>query len=180
MTAIADAGEARRVLLDAALPAADLLERGPVVDVGSGGGSPGIPLAAARPELEFVLLESQRRKCDFLERVARELENVSVVCARAEEHGRGAGREAYGAALARALAPPPIAVEWCLPLVREGGVAVLFAGPSADAASVARAAALLAAEPEPAPSGFLVLRKLGPTPARFPRRTGVARKRPLA
>lgn len=151
-----------------------------MVDVGSGGGSPGIPLAAARPDLELVLLEAQRRKCDFLERAAREFPNVSVVCARAEDHGRGAGRDAYGVALARALAPPPVAAEWCLPLVREGGAAVLFVGPSAEASAVARAAETLAAVPEPAPPGLLLLRKIGPTPARFPRRPGLARKRPLA
>jgi 16S rRNA (guanine527-N7)-methyltransferase len=180
LTSIDDAAGARRVLLDGALTAADFLEGGPVVDVGSGGGSPGIPLASARPDLEFVLLESQRRKCEFLERAGREFENVSVLCERAEEHGRGAGREAYGVALARALAPPPVAAEWCLPLVREGGVAVIFAGPSADASGAARAAELLAAKPAPAPPGFLLLRKVGPTPARFPRRPGVARKRPLA
>ncbi|MGH3093072.1 MAG: RsmG family class I SAM-dependent methyltransferase, partial [Gaiellaceae bacterium] len=63
MTAIADPAEARRVHLEEALAAAGLLEGGPVVDVGSGGGSPGLPLAAARPDLEVVLLESQRRKC---------------------------------------------------------------------------------------------------------------------
>jgi 16S rRNA (guanine527-N7)-methyltransferase len=151
-----------------------------VVDVGSGGGSPGIPLAAGRPDLRFVLLESQRRKCAFLEETAREFENVSVVCARAEEHGRGAGRDAYGSALARALAPPPVAAEWCLPLVAPGGTAIIFVGPSAGAESVARAAAEIGAGPPEKRDGLLVLHKLEPTPARFPRRPGVARKRPLA
>jgi 16S rRNA (guanine527-N7)-methyltransferase len=151
-----------------------------VVDVGSGGGSPGIPLAAARPDLQFVLLESQRRKCAFLEETAREFENVSVSCARAEEHGRGAGRDAYGAALARALAPPPVAAEWCLPLVAPGGAAILFVGPSAVAADVERVAAELGGGPVEERDGLLVLRKLEPTPSRFPRRPGLARKRPLA
>jgi 16S rRNA (guanine527-N7)-methyltransferase len=180
LTSVRDPGEARRVHLDGALAAAPLLEGGPVVDVGSGGGSPGIPLAVARPDLHFDLLESARRKCDFLRRFAEELENVAVVCARAEEHARGAGREAYGTALARALAPPPVAVEWCLPLLREGGRAVLFVGPSADRAAVAASAALVAGELEDYPPGFVVLRKTGPTPERFPRRPGLARKRPLA
>jgi 16S rRNA (guanine527-N7)-methyltransferase len=175
-----DPEEVRRLHLEAAISAAPLLEHGPVVDVGSGGGSPGLPLAAARPELEFVLLESQRRKCAFLEEAAREFANVSVLCGRAEEHARGPGRDAYGAAVARALAPPPVAAEWCLPLVREGGLAILFVGPSADVAAVGKVASLLAAEPEPGPSGFLLLRKVGPTPSRFPRRPGLARKRPLA
>jgi 16S rRNA (guanine527-N7)-methyltransferase len=150
------------------------------VDVGSGGGSPGIPLATGRPDLRFDLLESNGRKCDFLRRAAAEFENVSVVCARAEEHAREAGRDAYGTALARALAPPAVAAEWCLPLVRAGGLAVLFVGPSADRAAVAKASALLAAELEDVRRGFFLLRKTGPTPERFPRRPGAARKRPLA
>ena len=151
-----------------------------MVDVGSGGGSPGIPLAHARPELRFDLLESQRRKCGFLETWTRELANAAVVCARAEEHARGSGREAYGTAVARALAPPPVAIEWCLPLVREGGVALLYVGPTADRSAAAWAAGQLAGELAPAPPGFLLARKVGPTPSRFPRRPGHARKRPLA
>jgi 16S rRNA (guanine527-N7)-methyltransferase len=151
-----------------------------VVDVGSGGGSPGIPLAAARSDLDFVLLESNRRKCDFLRQVATEFENVSVVCERAEEHAAGAGRDAYATAVARALAAPPVAAEWCLPLVRPGGTAVLFVGPSADVDAVSKAAAEVSAEIEESRRGFVVLRKTGPTPGRFPRRPGMAKKRPLA
>jgi 16S rRNA (guanine527-N7)-methyltransferase len=180
LTAVSDPGEARRLHLEAALEAAPLIEGGPVVDVGSGGGSPGLPLAAARPDLRFDLLESTRRKCDFLTRWASEFENASVVCARAEEHARGPGRDAYGTALARALAPPPVAAEWCVPLVAPGGRAILFVGPFVDEAAVGRVAGELAAELEDAPAGFLLLRKTGPTPERFPRRPGVARKRPLA
>jgi 16S rRNA (guanine527-N7)-methyltransferase len=180
LTAITDPVEARRVHVEGALAAAPLLEHGPVIDVGSGGGSPGLPLAAARPDLEFVLLESQRRKCAFLEEVTRDFANVSVLCARAEEHARDAGRDAYASALARALAPPPVAAEWCLPLLRLGGLAVLFVGRSPDEDAVGKVAALLAAEPEESPPGFLLLRKVGPTPERFPRRPGLARKRPLA
>jgi 16S rRNA (guanine527-N7)-methyltransferase len=180
LTAVSDPDEARRLHLEAALEAAPLIEGGPVVDVGSGGGSPGLPLATARPDLRFDLLESARRKCDFLTRWASEFENASVVCARAEEHARGPGRDAYGTALARALAPPPVAAEWCLPLVARGGRAILFVGPTVDEAAAGRAAAELAAEIEDAPAGFLLLRKTGPTPERFPRRPGMARKRPLA
>ncbi|MGH3029451.1 MAG: RsmG family class I SAM-dependent methyltransferase, partial [Gaiellaceae bacterium] len=72
MTAITDPAEARRVHVEDALAAVGLLDAGPVVDVGSGGGSPGLPLAAARPDLELVLLESHRRKCAFLEESARD------------------------------------------------------------------------------------------------------------
>jgi 16S rRNA (guanine527-N7)-methyltransferase len=180
LTALSDPEEARRLHLKGALAAAPLLESGPVVDVGSGGGSPGLPLAAARPDLRFDLLESARKKCDFLRRWASEFENVSVVCARAEEHARGPERDTYGIALARALAPSPVAAEWCLPLVAPGGRAILFVGPSVDEAAVGKVAAELAAEIEAAPSGFVLLRKTGPTPERFPRRPGMARKRPLA
>jgi 16S rRNA (guanine527-N7)-methyltransferase len=180
LTAVRDPVEARRVHLEEALHAADLLEDGPVVDVGSGGGSPGFPLAAARPDLRFDLLEATGKKCRFLERWAEEFENVGVLCMRAEEYGSGAGRDAYGTAVARALAAPEVAAEWCLPLVRSGGRAVLFVGPSADENAVAKAAAHLAAEPEERPPGFVLLRKTGPTPDRFPRRPGLARKRPLA
>jgi 16S rRNA (guanine527-N7)-methyltransferase len=180
LTAARNSADARRLLLDEVLSAADLLEAGPVVDVGSGGGSPGLPLATARPDLRFDLLESSRKKCAFLERWATEFDNVSVVCGRAEDYARAAGRDAYGTAVARALAPPPAAAEWCLPLVRPGGRAVLFVGPSADEAAVARAAQQLSAELEEGPAGFILLRKTGSTPDRFPRRPGLARKRPLA
>jgi 16S rRNA (guanine527-N7)-methyltransferase len=180
LTSVRDPEQARRVHVDDSLAALELLGEGPVADVGSGGGSPGIPLAFARPDLRFDLLESQARKCRFLEEWAGILPNVEVVCVRAEEHARGAGRDAYGTAVTRALAPAPVAVEWCLPLVRPGGLAILVVGPSADAAAAARAAAVLAGELEPGPPGFLLARKVGATPARFPRRAGIARKRPLA
>lgn len=180
LTAIRDPAEARRTLVEGALTALPLLEEGPVVDVGAGGGSPGMPLAAARPDLGFHLLEATSKKCRFLEAAAREFPNVAVVCARAEEHAAGAGRDYYGTALARALAPPPVAVEWSLPLVRAGGRAVLFVGPSADVDAVGKVAGRLAAELEETPPGFIVLRKTGHTPAGFPRRPGAARKRPLA
>ena len=186
LTAARDIAEARRVHVDDALAAAGLVEEGPIVDVGSGGGSPGIPLAAVRPDLRVDLLEAQRRKCAFLEAATAEFPNVEVVCARAEEHGRGEGREAYGTAVAQALAPPPVALEWCLPLVREGGRVVLLAGGVDLEAAAAAAAAVGGAPPEAVAlpgserRSLLVVRKAGPTPDRFPRRSGAARKRPLA
>jgi 16S rRNA (guanine527-N7)-methyltransferase len=171
--------EARRVHLDESLAALETVQRfdGPIVDVGSGGGAPGIPLAQALPEREVTLLEATQRKCDFLERWTADLANLRVVCGRAEEQPL----DAWGVAVAKALAPPPVAAEWCLPLVAPGGAAVLYVGPSAQADRVSQVAGLLAAELElDSPPGLLVLRKLGPTPPGFPRRPGVARKRPLA
>jgi 16S rRNA (guanine527-N7)-methyltransferase len=170
--------EARRVHVEESLAAVEVVRQfdGPVVDVGSGGGAPGIPLAVALPEREVTLLEASRRKCEFLEVWARGLPNVSVVCGRAEEQPL----ESWGVAVAKALAEPPVAAEWCLPLVAVGGAAVLFVGPSAERERVSKVGAKLGAELAESPPGLLVLRKLEPTPAGFPRRPGVARKRPLA
>ena len=170
--------DARRVHVDESLAALNVVRQfeGPIVDVGSGGGAPGIPLAAELPDREVTLLESNRRKCEFLERWARELPNVEVVCGRAEEQPV----DVWGVAVAKALASPPVAAEWCLPLVAPGGAAILFVGPSAETDRVARVAEQLAAELAGSPRGLLVLRKLGPTPDGFPRRSGVAKKRPLA
>jgi 16S rRNA (guanine527-N7)-methyltransferase len=164
------------MLLDDALRAAELLREleGPIVDVGSGGGSPGIPLAAALPERHVTLLEAERRKCDFLERWAPP--NAHVVWGRAEEQET----DAYGVALAKALASPPVTAEWCLPLVRPGGAVVLWVGPQVDLTAVGRVSELVGGGPPEERDGLVVLRKVAPTPARFPRRVGVARKRPLA
>ncbi|HEY8644893.1 MAG TPA: RsmG family class I SAM-dependent methyltransferase [Gaiellaceae bacterium] len=176
LTAIRDLDEARRALLDDSLRGLELVSRyeGTIVDVGSGGGAPGIPLAHALPDREVVLLEAERRKCEFLEQWAPR--NARVVWGRVEEQES----DWAGVAVAKALAQPPTAAEWCLPLVREGGAVVLWVGPSADAARVAMVAERIAGELEESPEGFLVIRKVGPTPDGFPRRTGVAKKRPLA
>jgi 16S rRNA (guanine527-N7)-methyltransferase len=178
LTSIADPVEAGRVLLDDALRAVRVVGRfdAPIVDVGSGGGSPGIPLAAAFPDREIVLLEARRRKCEFLREVAREFPNVSVVEGRAEEQET----DRFGVALAKALAKPPVAVEWCLPLVRPGGAAVLWLGPTADLAAVGRASEQVGGALPQLEDGLVVVRKVSPTPKGFPRRPGVARKRPLA
>lgn len=178
LTAVRDPVKARRLHVDESLGALETVERfeGSIVDVGSGGGAPGIPLAAALPLREVTLLESHRRTCDFLEGWTREFPNLRVVCGRAEEQPV----DSYGVAVAKALAPPPVAAEWCLPLVAPGGAAVLFVGPSAEAERVAAVAERLAAELVDSPPGMFVLQKLGATPGGFPRRPGIARKRPLA
>ena len=142
--------------------------------MGSGGGAPGIPLAHALPERQIVLLEAERRKAEFLERVAPP--NARVVWGRVEEQPT----DWAGVAVAKALAHPPTAVEWCLPLVRPGGAVVLWVGPSAEPERVAAVAERVAGELVESPAGFLVVHKVGPTPPGFPRRLGVAKKRPLA
>jgi 16S rRNA (guanine527-N7)-methyltransferase len=178
LTAIRELAEARGVLLDDALRGVDFVARfdGPVVDVGSGGGTPGIPLAVSLPDREVVLLEANERKCEFLRRWEAELPNVRVVRGRAEEQAPGS----YGVAVAKALAPPPVAAEWCLALVAPGGAAILWVGPEADVSAVQNVATLLGGGEVESGDGLLVLPKAEPTPQGFPRRAGVARKRPLA
>ena len=136
LTAIRDRDEAWAMLVEDALRGVAVLERfdGPIVDVGSGGGSPGLPVAAALPDREVTLLEANARKAQFLERVAAGFPNVTVVRGRAEEQGT----DCFGVALAKALASPPVALEWALTLVRPGGAAVLWLGPSADLGQLAR------------------------------------------
>lgn len=183
LTATRDPGEARRVHLLDSLAALELVRSfpGPVVDVGSGGGAPGIPLAAALPDREVTLLEAIGWKCVFLEHIARDFPNVRVVRGRAEEQGV----DRFGVAVAKALAPPAVAAEWCLPLVAPGGAAILYTGDS-NGALAHVAEALAAAAPQVHEVGgserrkLVVMRKLGPTPEGFPRRPGAARKRPLA
>jgi 16S rRNA (guanine527-N7)-methyltransferase len=178
LTAIRDRDEARAMLVDDALRGVDVVRgfEGPTVDVGSGGGSPGIPLAAALPDRDVTLLEANARKANFLERSAAGFPNVTVVRGRAEEQGT----DRFGAALAKALAPPPVALEWALALVRPGGAAVLWLGPSADLEQLGRVAEQLGGGPPEKRAGLVVVPKIRATPEGFPRRPGVARKRPLA
>lgn len=183
LTSIRERESARREHILDSLETVPLIARfaGPIADVGSGGGAPGIPLAAAFPEREVTLIESNERKCRFLERFCAEFANLRVVCGRAEEQAT----DFFGVVTAKALAPPPVALEWCLPLVSPGGAAILFSGPlELDLASVARR--LGGGEPElHAVEGsrerlLVVVPKLAATPPGFPRRPGIARKRPLA
>ena len=148
---------------------------GRIVDVGSGNGSPGIPLAASLPEREVTLLESNLRKCAFLERVVGDFPNVRVVCGRAEEQET----DVFGVATAKALASPPVALEWVLPLVRP--VVRPCSGSARRRSRTAREGLRPALwRPSETRDGLVVVPKIGPTPGGFPRRPGVARKRPLA
>jgi 16S rRNA (guanine527-N7)-methyltransferase len=165
------------VHVDESLDALEVVRRyeGPIVDVGSGGGAPGIPLAAALPERQVTLLEANGRKCAFLRHAAQAFSNVTVVRGRAEEQET----DRFGVAVAKALASPPVAAEWCLPLVAPGGAAILFVGPTAEAARVSRVSERIGGGVAEQVPGLLILPKLEPTPPGFPRRPGVAKKRPL-
>jgi 16S rRNA (guanine527-N7)-methyltransferase len=159
-----------------------------VIDIGSGGGLPAVPMAIAMPQVQFTLLEANTRKCVFLERVAATLtlKNVVVAHGRAEELGhRPALREQFDRAISRAAAPPAVLLELALPFVRPGGDLVAQVSP-VDPHLLEPAARLLGGGPprleRPGDGAgiLLVVPKLGPTPADYPRRTGVPNRKPLA
>jgi 16S rRNA (guanine527-N7)-methyltransferase len=162
-----------------------------VVDVGSGAGLPGLPLKIARPDLELTLVESDQDKAAFLVHACATLglAGVEVVARRAEEVGHDPRfREAFDVAVARALAPLPVLAELCLPLVRVGGRLLAQKTESEDVAGARRAietlgGALMAihASPSLARSAgtVVVIEKLRPTPAAYPRRPGVPAQKPL-
>jgi 16S rRNA (guanine527-N7)-methyltransferase len=188
VTAVRAPKRAWDVLVEDALAASALiagLAVSEAVDVGSGGGSPGIPLALSLG-LQTTLLEATGTKCRFLERaVAALAAPCTVVHARSEHYARGTGRDRFPLALARALAPPPVAAELVLPLVAVGGAAILWTGTDIDTEGISGAAGLVGgALKEVHDVGerrrLVVLEKHEPTPERFPRRPGIARTRPLA
>jgi 16S rRNA (guanine527-N7)-methyltransferase len=159
-----------------------------VIDIGSGGGLPAIPLAIGLPTIEFTLLEANQRKCAFLEHVAGSLglDNVTVAAGRAEDLGHNPTlREGFDRAISRAAARPAVLLELALPFVRTGGDLIAEVGPI-DPRSLDEAARILGGGPPrlehvPPDGGMLLtVAKIGPTPARYPRRPGVPNRRPLA
>jgi 16S rRNA (guanine527-N7)-methyltransferase len=162
-----------------------------IADLGSGAGFPGLALAIALPQAEVSLVESQRRKCEFLLRACASsaIENARVVCARAEEWS--AGVSVNDVVVARALAPQAVVLEYAAPLLRAEGTFVDWRGRRDHAGEEAgdRAASMLGLrrvevrEVHPFPGArdryLHVFVKVDETPARFPRRAGIARKRPL-
>jgi 16S rRNA (guanine527-N7)-methyltransferase len=185
VTAVREPGPAaRRHVVDAlrALPAVDGAPAGPLADVGSGGGVPGLVLAAARPQREVHLIESVGRKADVIRAAAEEMGvAVTVHAARSEQVAASEWRERFACVCARALAPPPVAAELCAPLCQVGGRIVLWLGGSANREALAASASAVGAVAEPWPDpGLAVLAKRTPTPPAFPRRPGVAARKPLA
>lgn len=171
---------------------AELPEGAKVVDVGSGAGLPGIPLAITMPANTFTLIESTGKKAAFIEAAAKALglENVEVLNARAEEAGRdwnrGQGtRESFDAAVARAVGRLSIIAELCVPLVKVGGLVLLHKGAKADEELAEAAGALEKLKTAHAgtvetPTGRIVaLEKLVPTPRLYPRAPGEPAKNPL-
>jgi 16S rRNA (guanine527-N7)-methyltransferase len=170
----------------------EIREAALIGDLGSGAGLPGLVLAAALPDVHFVLVESASRKCEFMRvaMAAMELGNVEVVCARAEEWRDGIGR--CDVVCSRALAALPVLCEYAAPLLRPEGVLVAWKGalPEVEVADGYAAATHLGLARETVRSvvpfvgserrTLHVLRKVAPTPPAYPRRPGMATKRPLS
>lgn len=164
-----------------------------VVDIGSGAGFPGLVLALAMPEARFDLVEATTRKCEFLERVIAGvgIANARVVCARAEEWAAGDGSSAYDAAVVRAVGLLPTLLEYAAPLLSPGGVLVAWKGrrdPGEELQASAAAGLLGMSDGSVEWAGayagsrnrhIYTYEKIAPTPTGFPRRPGMAKKRPL-
>lgn len=164
-----------------------------IADLGSGAGLPALVLGLALPSARVTAVESHKKKCGFIEQAARAmgLNNVDVQCVRVEDYGRTAGRAAHDAAVSRALAPLPVVAEYSLPLLEEGGAMIAMKGAVSDQERIQaeKALAILgggdleAIRLEPFPGAenrwVYLARKLRATPASFPRRVGIATRRPL-
>jgi len=164
-----------------------------VIDVGSGAGFPGLPIRIVRPDIQLTLLEAVGKKTDFLHHIVDRLglSEVTVVTGRAEDAGRDPQhREQYDVALARAVAELRILAEYTLPFCRVGGLVIApkRAAIDEELASAARAIATLGGAlrarvpielPGVEPRQLVVLDKIAPTPARYPRRAGMPERRPL-
>jgi 16S rRNA (guanine527-N7)-methyltransferase len=192
-TSIHDRRRARDVHVADSLSALDVpevREAGRIADLGSGAGPPGLVLAIALPNAEVTLVESAGKKCAWMEATVERLGlvNVRIACARAEE----LEDDPFDVVTARALGSLPVLCEYAAPLLREGGVLVAWKGAveegeEADGLAAAEIlglerATVLAVTPYPGSERrtLHVFRKTGPTPPRYPRRPGMAAKRPLS
>ncbi len=195
LTAVIDDNEAlTRHYLDS-LTALSLLPDGAsVVDIGTGAGFPGVPLMIARPDLSIILLDALQKRIAFLRDALGALNLPGkAIHARAEDFAKE-HREAFDVAVSRAVASLPVLLEWALPLVRVGGLCIFWKGPGASDDSkemedARRVSPLLgggqpAARPASVPGTALnhrliTVQKIAATPEKFPRKAGMAMKRPL-
>ncbi|MSQ91095.1 MAG: 16S rRNA (guanine(527)-N(7))-methyltransferase RsmG [Phycisphaerales bacterium] len=158
-----------------------------VVDVGSGGGIPGLILATVMPTVQFTLVESTGKKAKFLQETAKQmsLENVRVLAQRAEALGAKELRECIDVVVSRAVARLPILLELCLPMVRPGGFFIAIKGEQAAAEVATSAHALgelrgVVVDQLRTPTGTLVIvEKRGKCPNRYPRTAGEPERAPL-
>lgn len=172
-----------------------------ILDVGTGGGFPALPLAIVRPDLSVTAMDSTAKKLAFSEKMREilALPALTTLCARAEEASHTALREQFGAVCARAVAALPVLAEWCLPYVRQGGLflAMKSKGASEEKAAAGRAVRLLGGTFEaehhlllrglPSAEGvcdeqervLLMIRKTAATPREYPRENRKIKKAPL-
>jgi 16S rRNA (guanine527-N7)-methyltransferase len=186
-----------RHYIDSAAPlTGDWIKQGAqVIDVGTGAGFPGIPLAILRPDITVTLLDSLGKRCTFLKAAVQALGlSARVVNARAEDAGQDSAlRECFDVVLSRAVAPLPVLLEYALPLARVGGVSLAFKGPGVkDEWDQGRRAAHLLGGTLCEPAAvripqrtewnhlLVACQKVRPTPRMYPRRAGTPKKEPLA
>ena len=166
---------------------------GVVVDVGSGGGFPGLVIAAVAPGAEVHLVEARKKRAALLEELAATLglDNVTAHGERAEEAGRGGLRDSANLVVARAVAPLPVLLEYTAPLAATGGTIAAVKGSRGEAELAESEAAMTALACEHTGTEGMreevagrmsvqLFRKTGPTPPRYPRRPGMPAKRPIA
>jgi len=176
----------------------ELQDNAKIIDIGTGGGLPGIPLAIVMPQHRFTLVDSTKKKCDYLDQVIKALglTNARVICARAEALGQDRGeriatgridahREHYDIAMARGVGQIPMLAELTVPLVKVGGLVLMTKGQRADEelASAKQALHMLHAAHAgtvDTPTGrVVVIEKLRRTPRDYPRRDGEPKRAPL-
>lgn len=191
LTRITDPGEvAAKHFADSLLGMRFIPEGASVVDVGSGAGFPGLPIAIMRPDVRLTMVDSLAKRVGFLDDVVRELGlNCRAVHARAEDAARDDSLRAhFDAALSRAVAPMNVLAELTVPFLKVGGASLMYKGPGTDEEIEASKGALAKLRSEAEAVHFdtpwgsrniVVVRKLEKTPAAYPRKAGVASKKPL-
>ena len=166
-------------------------KNGRMLDLGTGAGFPGIPLAILRPDMQIVLVDSVLKKLVFIENAAAKLgiKNIKILHIRAEEGGRRRKtRETFDMVTARAVKMLPVIAEWGIPFVKEGGIFAAMKGPGADeelrqSGNILRYTSIIGIEITVIPTGekrtILYFRKTAPSPKTYPRKVGVAEKKPI-
>ena len=165
-----------------------------IIDVGTGGGFPGVPLAVVSPEKQFILMDSLKKRLNIIDELTSSIgiRNVSTVHARAEELARNKEhREQYDLCVSRAVANLATLSEYCLPFIRQGGYLLAYKGPDAEEeiAQAKKAIFLLGGQLERIESAplnrygldhrILFIKKVRNTPAKYPRKAGTPSKDPL-
>ena len=193
LTAITDPrGVSLKHFLDSVIPLKKISipEEASLIDVGTGAGFPGLPMKIYRPDLKLTLLDSLNKRVNFLSEVCREI-GISAECVhlRAEEGGRKQEfREKYDVAAARAVAAMPVLSEYCLPYVKAGGMFYALKGPNEDWKAGEKAVKTLGGEiseimeyslPDGDKRMLIAVKKISPTPEKYPRNSGQIAKKPI-